>query len=254
LPERTKPRANNTSRLAFLLALSLIPTAFALDDRTVSSPDGRIAFRVFVAPQEPGGLSRLAYQVLVQGKLVIDTSYLGLDIENQEPLLGENDGLLSSKTDSAAGDFRSLTADYMQNGSIGRRITVEARVYNDGVAFRYVLPRQTPLEELLLADEVTEFRFPQKVETSARVPLPLILPQPGSGWIAITEVRSGAYPPASLAHLDAHALVTRLALRPGTPSLALDGTTPMTGPWRVLIFGADKERLMQSSILHSLNR
>ena len=249
-----KPHASRTRRLAFLLALSLVPTAFALDDRTVASPDGRIAFRVFVASQEPGGLSRLAYQVLVQGKLVVETSYLGLDIENQEPLLGENDGLLSSKTDSAAADYRSLTAEYMQNGSIGRRINVEVRVYNDGVAFRYVLPRQTPLEELLIADEVTEFRFPQKVETPARVPLPLILPQPGSGWIAITEVRSGAYPPASLAHLDANALVTRLALRPGTPSLALEGATPLTGPWRVLIFGADKDRLMQSSILHSLNR
>jgi alpha-glucosidase len=247
-----KPHASRNRSLAFLLALA--PTVFALDDRTVSSPDGRIAFRVFVASQEPGGLSRLAYQVIVQGKLVVETSYLGLDIENQEPLLGENDGLLSSKTDSAAGDYRSLTAEYMQNGSIGRRINVEVRVYDDGVAFRYLLPRQTPLEELLIADEVTEFRFPQKVETPARVPLPLILPQPGGGWIAITEVRSGAYPPASLAHLDANALVTRLALRPGTPSLALEGATPMTGPWRVLVFGADKDRLMQSSILHSLNR
>jgi alpha-glucosidase len=241
------------SHLAFLLALSFVPNAFALDDRTVASPDGRIVFRVFVAPQEPGGLSRLAYQVLVQGKLAVETSYLGLDIENQEPLLGENDGLLSSKTDSAA-DYRSLTAEYMQNGSIGRRIDVEIRVYNDGVAFRYALPRQTPLEELLIADEVTEFRFPQKVETAARVPLPLILPQPASGWIAITEVRSGAWPPASLAHLDANALVTRLARRPGAPSLALEGTTPLTGPWRVLIFGADKDRLMQSTILQSLNR
>jgi alpha-glucosidase len=251
--KRTNPRANSTASLAFLLAL-LAPNAFALDERTVTSPDGRITFRIFVASQEPGGLSRLAYQVLLQGKPVIETSYLGMDIEYQEPLLGENDGLISSRTDSSAGDYRSLTAEYMQNGSIGRFINVEIRVYNDGVAFRYVLPRQTPLQELLIADEVTEFRFPQKVETPSRVPLPLILPQPGSGWIAITEVRSGAYPPASLAHLDANALVTRLALRPGTPSLALEGTTPLTGPWRVLIFGADKDRLMQSSILHSLNR
>lgn len=249
-----KPRANSASRLAFLLALCLAPTAFALDERTATSPDGRIAFHVFVAPQEPGGLSRLAYQVLVQGKLVVETSYLGLDIENQEPLLGENEGLLSSKTDSSAADYHSLTAEYMQNGSIGRRINVEVRVYNDGVAFRYVLPRQTPLEELLIADEVTEFRLPQKVETPARVPLPLIVAQPGSGWIAITEVRSGAYPPASLVHLDANALVTRLALRPGTPSLAYEGTTPLTCPWRVLIVGAERDRLMQSAILHSLTR
>jgi alpha-glucosidase len=247
-------RSGCTRRLALLLALSPIFDAFALDDRTVTSPDGRIAFRVFVAPQEPGGLSRLAYQVLVEGKRVIDTSYLGFDIENQEPLLGENDGLLSSKNDSAAGDYRSLTAEYMQNGSIGRRINVEVRAYNDGVAFRYVLPRQTPLEELLIADEVTEFRFPQKVETADRVPLPLTLPQPDGGWLAITEVRSGVYPQASLARLDANALVTRLARKHGNPSLALEGTTPLTGPWRVLIFGADKERLAQSNILHSLNR
>ncbi len=239
--------------LTFLSLTALISTANALDDRTVASPDGRIVFRVFVAPQEPGGLSRLAYRVLMQGKPVIETSYLGMDIEYQEPLLGENEGLTSSKTDSTA-DYHTLTAQFMQNGSVGRRISVEARVYNDGVAFRYILPRQTPLEELLLADEVTEFRFPQKVDTPARVPLPLIVPRPGAGWIAITEIRSAAYPAASLAHLDANAMVTRLARLPGNPELALEGTTPMTGPWRVLIFGPDKDRLMQASILHSLNR
>jgi alpha-glucosidase len=239
--------------IAFLSLAALISTAFALDDRTVTSPDGRIAFVVFVAAQEPGGLSRLAYRVLVQGRPVIETSYLGMDIEYQEPLLGENEGLTTSKTDST-GEYHSLTAEFVQNGSIGRRINVEARVYNDGVAFRYLHPRQTPLEELLIADEVTEFRFPQKVETAARVPLPLMVPQPGAGWIAITEVRAGAYPPASLAHLDANTMVTRLARLPGNPDLALEGTTPLTGPWRVVIFGPDKDRLLQSNMLHSLNR
>jgi alpha-glucosidase len=242
-----------TRPYSLFLALALASTAHALDDRTVTSPDGRITFRVFVASQEPGGLSRLAYQVQIEGKPVLDTSYLGLEIENQEPLLGENEGLLFSRTDSTA-DYRSLTAEFMQNGSIGRRINVEARVYNDGVAFRYVLPRQTPLEELLLDDEVTEFRFPQKVDTPERVPLPLIVPAPGVGWIAITEVRAGAYPPASLAHLDASALVTRLVHPANSPNIALEGATPLTGPWRVLIFGADKNRLLQSNIVHSLNR
>lgn len=235
------------------LALVAATTAYALDDRTVTSPDGRMTFRVFVASQEPGGLSRLAYQVLIQGKPVIETSYLGLEIENQEPLLGENEGLSSSKTDSTAG-YHSLTAEFMQNGSVGRRITVEARAYNDGVAFRYVLPRQTPLEELLIDDEVTEFCFPQKVDTPARVPLPLIVPEPGNSWAAITEVRAGAYPAASLAHLDANTMVTRLAHPANNPDIAFEGTTPATGPWRVLIFGSDKDRLLQSSMLQDLNR
>jgi alpha-glucosidase len=247
-----KPAAfGSARRLALLLVLAT--AAIALDDRSATSPDGRITFRVFVASQEPGGLSRLAYQVLVQGKPVIETSYLGMEIENQEPLLGENDGLTSSKSDSRA-DYHSVTAEFMQNGSIGRRINVEARVYNDGVAFRYVLPRQTPLEELLVDDEVTEFRFPQNVDMPVRVPLPLLVQEPGIGWIAITEVRSGAYPAASLAHLTASALVTRLTHPANNPNIALEGTTPLTGPWRLVIIGTDKDRLLQSSILHSLNR
>ena len=241
------------ARAFFLAALFLAHTAYALDDRIVTSPDGRITFRVFVASQEPGGLSRLAYQVLIQGKPVIETSYLGLEIENQEPLLGENEGLTSSKTGSTSG-YHSLTAEFIQNGSIGRRINVEVRVYNEGVAFRYVLPAQTPLAELLIDDEVTEFCFPQKADTPARVPLPLIVPENGIGWIAIAEVRSGQYPPASLAHLDANTLVTRLAHPPNKPDIAFEGTTPLTGPWRVLIFGLDKDRLLQSGILHSLSR
>lgn len=228
-------------------------TAYSLDDRSVTSPDGRITFRIFVAAQEPGGLSRLAYQVLIQGKPVIETSYLGLEIENQEPLLGENEGLSSSKTDATAA-YHSLTAEFMQNGSVGRRITVEARAYNDGVAFRYVLPRQTPLEELLIDNEVTEFCFPRKVDTPARVPLPLIVPEPGNSWVAITEVRAGVYPPASLAHLDANTMVTRLAHPANNPDIAFEGTTPMTGPWRVLIFGSDKDRLLRSSTIQSLSR
>jgi hypothetical protein len=35
----------------------------------------------------------------------------------------------------------------MQNGSLGRLITVEVRVWDDAAAFRYLIPRSAPLEE-----------------------------------------------------------------------------------------------------------
>ena len=107
---------------------------------------------------------------------------------------------------------------------------------------------------LLIGAMVVRGSLAQTSTTGAIAGVITIVAQPGSGWIAITEVRSGAYPPASLVHLDANALVTRLALRPGTPSLAYEGTTPLTCPWRVLIVGAERDRLMQSAILHSLTR
>ena len=210
-----------------------------------------------MAPQPLGPLFRLAYDVSVRGRPVIARSYLALDLLNQEPLLGENDGLIGSKTESGPG-YNSLVVEYMQNGSIGRLINVEARVYNDGVAFRYVLPRSTPLRELFIADEATEFRFAQgkdalrDVSESGLLRLPFVTALPGNGWIAIAEVRAANFPAMSVARLDANALVTRLVKEMKDPEVAYEGATPWTGPWRAILLGTEKERLLDSAWLKGL--
>ena len=130
---------------------------------------------------------------------------MGLDIQDQEPLLGENVGLTSS-TSTTSAKYNSLLAKYMQNGSLGRLIDVEVRAYNDGVAFRYVIPPSTPLIELLIADEATDSG----------------LPIPG---VTITESQSGSYPPM---HVDQ--TLVRLAH-------PYKGTTPLTSPWRIVAVG-----------------
>ena len=188
---------------------------------------------------------------------MIARSYLGLDLLNIEPLLGEKDGLTGSKTGSGPG-YNSMLAEYMQDGSLGDRIDIEARVYNDGVAFRYVLPRTTPLEDLNISDEATEFRFSAGkealrgvAETGSRS-LPFVTALPGGGSVAILEVRAPDFPAMSLARLDASAVVTRLARKPNDPELAFAGHTPFTGPWRVILFGTDRVRMLDSAWLKSL--
>ena len=42
---------------------------------------------------------------------------------------------------------------------------VETRAYNDGVAFRYVVPKQDGPEELRIADESTQFAFAKDATT-----------------------------------------------------------------------------------------
>jgi alpha-glucosidase len=201
-------------------ALAVLATAVACaqaqDERRVSSPDGRLEFRIFVSQSEQGGLSRLAYQVLVGGKPIVDTSFLGLLIDNQEPILGENVGLTASKTVDGA-RYHGLIAEYMQNGSIGRRINVEARVFDDGVAFRYVIPRSTALDEILIDDELTEF----DVIGDARVSE---APRPG-------------FPKMSLAAADGRVRVARLTH--GESGVAYTGRTPLVCPWRIITVGAD---------------
>jgi alpha-glucosidase len=190
--------------------------AHAQDERRVSSPDGRLEFRIFVSQSEQGGLSRLAYQVFLRGKPVVETSFLGLLIDNQEPILGENVGLTASKTVDGA-RYHGLIAEYMQNGSIGRRINVEVRVFDDGVAFRYLIPRSTALDEILIADELTEFDL--------------------AGDARVSETPRPGFPKMSLVAPRGRIRVVRLAH--GESSVAYTGRTPLVCPWRIITIGAD---------------
>ena len=118
---------------------------------------------------------------------------MGLDIRDQEPFLGENPGFMSSDAGSNTKEhYNFLVAHYMQNGSLGRRFDVEVRAYDDGVAFRYVIPKSTPLEEILIRDEATEFNFAQPgvlshLDAKSDFDLPFVVEQPGIGWVAITD-------------------------------------------------------------------
>lgn len=104
----------------FLLLLLCAFAAAAQDLRTVASPNGQIDFRAFVTPPGAGQIERMAYQVLYKGKILVETSFLGFEIRDQT-LLGEKVGLTASETLSR-GRYNSLTAEYLQNGSLGRRI------------------------------------------------------------------------------------------------------------------------------------
>jgi len=216
-----------------LAALCLLPLACAWgqDERRIVSPDGKLEFRIFVSQPEDGGLSRLAYRVLRDGKPLVDTSYLGLNIHNQEPFLGEKDGLIGAQVSESAGS-RCLVAHYMQNGSIGRLIDVEARIWNDGVAFRYVIPPSTALDEILVDDELTEFAIPG-AGRPPNAPLPV---QAGAVWIA--EVSRPPYPPVTLGAGSDGVLSTRLARPTPDAVTAFEGRTPLVGPWRVIAVSA----------------
>ena len=255
------PRASVSAGL--FIALLLTPwAAKAQDERRVVSPNGEIEFRVFVGQPKDGLWPRIGYQVAFRGKPLIATSWMGFDIRDQQPLLGENAGLVSSETASnKARHFNSLMAHYMQNGSLGRRLDIEIRAYDDAVAFRYLIPRSTPLKELFIQDEATEFNLPQgdlsHLAAKSDYNLPFAWKEPGIGWIVITtagpEASSGKYPRTDLVRSDA-GLLTSLARSAEDSSVAFAGTTPSVWLWRVVMAGSDKERLMKSETLADLNR
>jgi hypothetical protein len=225
--------------------LALLPCARlarAQDERRVTSPDGQVEFRIFLLQPSGGGLPRISYQVRHAGRLVIDTSFLGFSIFNQEPILGENDGLTSSHSGEVAG-YRWLVAEYMQNGSIGRRINVEVRAWDQGVAFRYAIPRSTPLDDILVEDELTEFNFAERSEPT-NLDLPAAVAGPAGEWIGISEIPVPSFPRMSLSHTEDGILRGRLPRSAAYPLVAFEGRTPLVCPWRILTFAGDRERAL----------
>jgi alpha-glucosidase len=285
-------------RTAFLFIFAFVFAGCArpqsADLLTLSSPDGQIQFQLFLTLQPDPSLpyNRLAYQVSFKGKKLIDTSFLGLDI-NDQPILGVNLGLVTSKTTAVdqtysvpAGKtktirdhYNSLVAEYLQNGTLGRRLTVEVRAYDDGIAFRYLVPWSNPLVDMQISDEVTEFQFAQDAETyplilkdfltpyedqynrvtlsgihpDSLIGLPFLVEQPGVGWVAVTEGNIDNYSGMYLKHDQDRIMISTLAPRADEPMLAVHTSAPMTCPWRVLLIGSEPGRLIESNIVSSLN-
>ena len=230
-----------------------------LDTRRVVSPNGQMEFRIFVGQPHGALWSRLGFQISYQDKPVLAPSWIGLDFRDQEPYLGENPGLMSSESGSnPAQHYNYLIAHYMQNGTLGRQIDVEARAYDDGIAFRYFIPRTNPVADFYLRDEATQFNFPdpQVLDHLPKQPdfdLPFVVKESGVGWVAIESPASAKFPPTYLIR-SGDGMLTNLPRSRSDPTVAFTGATPLAWIWRVVLVGPDRERLLASDIPRSLDR
>ena len=260
----------------------------------VASPNRQIEFRLMVSqPPTDFARPRIAYQVYFQGKCLIDTSYLGYEIEDPVPLLGENVGLSASRFDSVdetytvpAGKsktirnhYNSLLAEYLQNGSLGRRLNVEVRAYDDGVAFRLTIPYTTPTPEVRIDSEESEFNFAKdgaayplilrnfqtnyedqysrmslsSIHPESVIAVPFLIEQPGIGWVAITEADLESYAGMYLRHVGGTKMIASLSPRPDQAPMAVYAKTPLSSPWRVLMIATDPGSFTESHLVMNLN-
>ena len=134
-----------------------------------------------LTPAPNGG--QLVYEVTFQGKPLIEASALRLDLKDQPPLgpnvrivnatttaTDETYQLVAGKASSVRNHFNALRVELEEPAAPGRKLVMEARAYDDAVAFRYVVPEQPALNEFRLAREGTEFRISKDPFIYALVP------------------------------------------------------------------------------------
>jgi alpha-glucosidase len=270
--------------LRVALAFSLVPAAVAQNPLQVASPNGQIVFTL-------SGQAVLHYAVTFRDKPLMDPSELGLDLQDQSPLgpgwryvNAQHDSKDDSytipvgKTKEVRDHYNSLIAEF--SGDSGAKLAIEVRAFDDGVAFRYVVPEQPSLHNVHITGERTQFRYSKDatlyplvlngfqssyeddyqmrtvsgLHRDWLIALPLLAEVPGTGWVAITEANIDNYAGMYLrSDHPTFSLKAQLSPRVDNPDIAVNTGTPFTSPWRVLMIGDAPGRLIESNMILNLN-
>ncbi len=220
----------------------------------------------------------LSFAVEYAGKTIVEKPALGLQLRNDafsdfsihsvetnthdeywHPVIGEREQVRDH--------YNSLTLHLMETTQSSRRLTVEFRAFNQGVAFRYIIPKQVELDGKVMTEEKTEFRFaedfaafPMKnIESSysetptaisqiktARIPLTIEL---GDGKMAsLFEAYVANQAPCQLKRTSGRTV--QPVFRKGTAVIQ----TPMPLSWRGFIVGKNAAELVENrTIVENLN-
>jgi len=141
-------------------------------EAVLSSPDGKITAGFFIKD----GLAK--YSISCKNKTIINPSSMGFEFKNAEPL-NENlqivDVEYSSKDETwqpVWGAFSKIRNHYnrmeiqlQETVTSYRQMNILFRVYNDGVGFRYIFPKQENFNDFKITSENTEFRMADNYKT-----------------------------------------------------------------------------------------
>ncbi len=268
----------------------------------VKSPDGRlVATFETLAQDQPASSGELAYSVTFNGKPLIERSKLSLELQGQRPLgpemqivsvtpsaVDETYRLVTGKASTVRDHYNAVQLELDEQRPPARKMSVEARAYDDAIAFRYVIPDQTTFREFRLKNENTEFRIAKdpvsyalilphfrtqyeaeyvRVNGSAfagsnglsskvLIGLPYLMQVPGVAWMAITEANLRDYSSMYLVNISKSwggaDFLSRVA--PGDdPDIAVEGTLPHHSAWRVMLVGDTPGAIVESNVITSLN-
>ncbi|NPA35431.1 MAG: glycoside hydrolase family 97 protein [Chlorobi bacterium] len=234
------------------------------------SPDGKITVKFNFNEGIP------EYSVLYKNKIITDKSSLGLQLEGSEingpfSLSGisstEKDTVwhpVIGKTSEVKNRYNEWTIKLKEKRSPHKKINITFRLYDDGIAFRYNIPKQQGVDTFIIKKDLTTFHFTNDVtwwsangENENLGPLPLdsfpqktFLPFVGklndSLWIAIHEGAIYHYSPFKLGKSGQPRTLNCQML----PSA---GKAGVPTSWRVMFIGKRPGKFLESNLLENLN-
>ncbi len=243
----------------------------------IASPDGR--GRVEIYFNDPG---RLSYELFRDDRLVVEKSPLGIIVDGVDLGSGvEPAGSFAVKTvneTSATRGKHPVAADHCNTAAIplrhqgsGKAWQLELRVYDDGLAFRYIVPGQGSLR---ISGESTGFQLPSdaalffqqntkngegiyrkqnlgRINSIMGIPVTAALPE-NAGYLAITE--AAVYNYSGMTLQSANDRVLRAIFEDDQSwTVEADSDSPLRSPWRGIMVAKDLNGLVNCDIAHNLS-
>lgn len=156
------------STLCLIAGLAMILASCANGKlvKNVESPDGKIGVQISMVE------GQATYEVLFNGKKVIEPSTLGFDFQDM-PSIEKGWGIVDSQLSSSNStwemqwgekrvvedNFNQLILNLEEENTPNRKMNLVFKVYNDGLGFRYVFPEQEAMKEVIITDENTQFNL-----------------------------------------------------------------------------------------------
>ncbi len=267
--------------LFFLLPGMFVWCQQLLFEKNVSSPDGKISI---IFSLEKNGIP--FYKVKHSGNEVIAKSRLGFILKDQVSL-DQNfklQGIAITSFDETwipvAGTSSSVRNNYNQLSvelkqlETDQRMTLLLRAFNDGVAFRYVVPEQANLKNVQILDELTEFRFNENhfgwwipndyswdenyykkntLEDIQAVNTPTTIETLNGLYLSINEAALINYPAMTLEKIPDDKYSFHSVLVPWPDGVRVKTSVPFQSPWRTIHIAETPGGLIESHLAENLN-
>lgn len=265
-----------------LMALAF-PCALTFGAERLTSPDGQLVLTAGVKDGRP------YYQLACGSRPVIQPSFLGFQLNDGD--FSRDFKLAGTTRDSkdetwsepwgeesqVRNHYNELTLKLQERHGQRRQLNIVFRLFNDGMGFRYVFPRQPRMGKFQIMDELTTFCLPWDAEAWTeptngtnyyealwtRSPLsqkdtvntPVTIEAPDSLWLAIHEANLTDYASLNLTprHSDGSAVELLAALTPWQNGVKVYAEAPFSTPWRTVIVAHRPGDLIASRLMLNLN-
>lgn len=260
----------------------------------LESPDGHVELRLASIPssseitgREPefrilydrNELLRGELGVCVQGTNLLNGAVLeasrSRDFDSTYPMpFGKNNPVRNH--------YLELTLDFTNGGAPLRTFEVVFRVYDEGVAYRYVFPKQKGAKSIQITDEPGKFQFAgdprmwplyresyntdhegiydrarfSALATNRLIDVPLLAEFTNGVSVSIAQAALLNYAGLFLETEEMGGdrwLECKLPPLPGQQEIKVESKLPLSSPWRAILIGRSPGQLIESDLIQNLN-